>query len=105
MKVERGDYLDPETKEVNDQLMVKLMACMDKMYFDNKNKLSDQQIADILFSCLVMFARDTLLNLLLSTEEPLKHIEGMLVGFSKGLADTLVERIKEVIDNPTGEVH
>lgn len=105
MNVLQENFLTADQKAVKHLIMIELFQVLQKNMNENVAILDSQSSTDIVFSCLIMFGREILVDMIMSTSEPDKYIEPVLKSFAETMASAVAKGIEGMMCNTTGEVH
>ena len=94
---------DPQ-RDLKTKIMKELYGVLNRNLNERLEALDDQTETDIVFSCLIMFAREILVGMILSFGN-LKYHQSILAQFELALATAVDESILKHTTNPTDETH
>lgn len=104
LTMKSGSFLDDKQKEVKAKIMLELFDVLGSNLKANAEILDAQATTDIVFSCLIMFAREIIVDMILGTGN-LEYQQSILAQFYHALASCVGTAIHNHVYNPDGEKH
>ncbi len=105
MTIEQGNFLTHEQKRIKSQIIMEMFQVLQKNITENGHLLDEQSTTDIVFSCLIMFAREILVEMLLSTGNPVKYAYHIMIDFHQAVFREVVDGVTKSMTSSINEVH
>lgn len=101
-QVQHGNFLNAKQKAVKQKVMEELLDVLHNNIAENSQIFDAQTCGDMVFSCLVMFAREILIKMILSsgdlnnTKQIMSEFTGLLIAeVSIKISDAMVHSKEE----------
>lgn len=104
LTIKSGHFLNDLQKELKSKIMHDIFDAIGKNLHDHYKELDAQSTTDIIFSCLIMFAREILVDLIMSSGDT-SHEEAILSQFHEAIDLTVSAAVKVRTANPNKETH
>lgn len=99
----KGDFLTDEQKQIKQDIMESLIDSLFGTLQRKGDKFNEQAMADVIFSCLVMFARESLCKFIVASNN-IENAVTILMQFNVTVALEVHEMIEKYLDN-NGQTH
>ncbi len=104
IEIKRSDFLNPEQKRIKQEVMEGIFEVIKTKLSENVALLDSQSTTDIVFSCLVMMAREILVDMIMSTGHPTQYLSGIVMQFNAAVCNSVQESVERFLE-VEGEMH
>ncbi len=104
VNIQKSDYLKPNQKQIKQEIMEGIFDVIKTKLMANSEILDSQSTTDIVFSCLVMMAREILVDMIMSTGHPTQYLSGIVMQFNAAVCNSVQESVERFL-KVEGEMH
>ncbi len=104
VNIQKSHYLKPEQKQIKQEIMEGIFDVIKTKLMENAAIIDSQSTTDIVFSCLVMMAREILVDMIMSTGHPTEYLSGIVMQFNAAVCNSVQESVERFL-KVEGEMH